>query len=191
MFAPAIDGGPNVGLRVATAACVGGITSSLAGGSFENGAITGAFSRLFNDEMHLGEKGKELLDGPALKPDEMYPPGSFNYGMGELGVELDKSLANGFSVDGKSIKLFPQQRLLLANLPDFVGAAIVFGSGYALSTMSIPLNISVSHTFKFGTNTSMKFQINIDAGKFGPGFDTRTIRQPTITNGTVNFEKSF
>ncbi|MEI8595411.1 hypothetical protein [Photobacterium sp. Hal280] len=38
--------------RVTVAAVIGGTSSKLSGGKFENGAVTGAFSRLFNDEMH-------------------------------------------------------------------------------------------------------------------------------------------
>ena len=35
---------------------VGGTASSLSGGKFSNGAVTGAFSRMFNDEMHASSK---------------------------------------------------------------------------------------------------------------------------------------
>jgi hypothetical protein len=38
--------------RIAAAAILGGSTSALTGGKFANGAITGAFSRAFNDEIH-------------------------------------------------------------------------------------------------------------------------------------------
>ena len=38
--------------RIVAAAVVGGTTSALTGGKFANGAITGAFSRAFNDEAH-------------------------------------------------------------------------------------------------------------------------------------------
>lgn len=43
--------------RTLAAAIAGGTASKLTGGKFENGAITGAFSRLFNDELpHGGRK---------------------------------------------------------------------------------------------------------------------------------------
>lgn len=54
-FAPAIDNidrgtlGPSLSRTVAAAA-VGGASSVLGGGKFANGAVTGAFSRLFNDD---------------------------------------------------------------------------------------------------------------------------------------------
>jgi hypothetical protein len=38
--------------RVSAAALVGGTASELSGGKFVNGAVTGAFSRAFNDEFH-------------------------------------------------------------------------------------------------------------------------------------------
>ena len=37
--------------RVTSAAIVGGAASEISGGKFANGAVTGAFSRAFNDEL--------------------------------------------------------------------------------------------------------------------------------------------
>jgi len=42
----------NRAYRIAAAAAVGGTASKLSGGKFANGAMTGAFSRAFNDELH-------------------------------------------------------------------------------------------------------------------------------------------
>jgi RHS repeat-associated protein len=50
--APGIEILPNAEARVAAAAVVGGTVSAIGGDSFENGALTGAFSRAFNDESH-------------------------------------------------------------------------------------------------------------------------------------------
>ncbi|MCP4989504.1 MAG: hypothetical protein GY928_26660, partial [Colwellia sp.] len=56
-FAKAIDtidkgnNGISVGRSIA-AAVVGGTASTLSGGKFANGAMTGAFSRIFNDDIH-------------------------------------------------------------------------------------------------------------------------------------------
>lgn len=49
---PGIEQLPTASARVAAAAVVGGTTSALAGGDFESGALTGAFSRAFNCEGH-------------------------------------------------------------------------------------------------------------------------------------------
>ena len=38
--------------RIVAAAVIGGTSSSITGGKFSNGAVTGAFSRAFNDENH-------------------------------------------------------------------------------------------------------------------------------------------
>jgi hypothetical protein len=46
-----ISGTGASGARVAAAAVVGGTASVLSGGKFANGALTGAFSRAFNDEI--------------------------------------------------------------------------------------------------------------------------------------------
>lgn len=47
--------------RVAAAAVVGGTASKISGGKFANGAVTGAFSRAFNDEMHSGSRSCDGL----------------------------------------------------------------------------------------------------------------------------------
>jgi len=46
----ALDDTLGKGARVATAAAIGGTVSELGGGKFANGAVTGAFSRLYNEE---------------------------------------------------------------------------------------------------------------------------------------------
>ncbi|HSX52047.1 MAG TPA: FG-GAP-like repeat-containing protein [Cellvibrio sp.] len=48
--------------RVVAAAVVGGTASILSGGKFANGAITGAFSRAFNDEAHQNKLEKEQYE---------------------------------------------------------------------------------------------------------------------------------
>ncbi|MDX3775602.1 RHS repeat-associated core domain-containing protein, partial [Chromatiaceae bacterium AAb-1] len=63
--------------RITAAAVVGGTASKLSGGKFANGAVTGAFSRMFNDEMHrekelgvgypFGKESSETLE--SLYPD--------------------------------------------------------------------------------------------------------------------------
>jgi hypothetical protein len=42
-------------LRIAASAAVGGTASALSGGKFANGAMTAAFARMFNDEMHRSD----------------------------------------------------------------------------------------------------------------------------------------
>jgi hypothetical protein len=58
-----ISGTGASGARVAAAAVVGGTASVLSGGKFANGALTGAFSRAFNDELHSGSGGFVTDDG--------------------------------------------------------------------------------------------------------------------------------
>jgi len=47
--------------RVSAAALVGGTASELSGGKFVNGAVTGAFSRAFNEEKHFWSKNVEKI----------------------------------------------------------------------------------------------------------------------------------
>jgi len=70
-FAPEIDGiGIGDGslsfgdraLRVASAAALGGAVSEITGGKFANGAVTGAFSRAFNDELASEKTSVQTAD---------------------------------------------------------------------------------------------------------------------------------
>lgn len=68
-------GGSQAG-TVTAAATIGGTASVISGGKFANGAITGAFSRLFNDELQR-ERG-EVLKNP--RPTKIYfGDGSYEY----------------------------------------------------------------------------------------------------------------
>ncbi|MBR9907570.1 MAG: RHS repeat-associated core domain-containing protein, partial [Gammaproteobacteria bacterium] len=53
--------------RVAAAAVIGGTASSLSGGKFANGEVTGAFSRLFNDEVHHQSVANRVADEVSKK----------------------------------------------------------------------------------------------------------------------------
>jgi len=56
----ALDDTLGKGARVATAAAIGGTVSELGGGKFANGAVTGAFSRLYNEEANHGALKRQL-----------------------------------------------------------------------------------------------------------------------------------
>jgi RHS repeat-associated protein len=68
-FSKVIDGIQGGAQRVVVAATVGGTTSVLGGGKFASGALTGAFSRAFNDESEKSwpetflDKSKNILTG--------------------------------------------------------------------------------------------------------------------------------
>jgi len=78
-FGPAIDqiahgsvSVESVSERVAIAAVLGGTASALGGGKFANGAVTAAFLRLYNEEVHLRTRGISLRTvrlavGPDIK----------------------------------------------------------------------------------------------------------------------------
>ncbi|MCH6257168.1 FG-GAP-like repeat-containing protein [Puniceicoccaceae bacterium K14] len=55
--------------RVVAAAIIGGTASELSGGSFTNGAITGAFVQMFNHEHESGGSDFDALDGAELTLD--------------------------------------------------------------------------------------------------------------------------
>lgn len=59
-------------LRIAAAAVLGGTISEISGGKFANGAVTGAFSRAFNDEPEIARRrraAENLLLGEGESPD--------------------------------------------------------------------------------------------------------------------------
>ena len=62
-----IDGLKHSHHRVLAAAVLGGTVSAATGGKFANGAITGAFSRAFNDEIHKSED-----QAPSIEDDADY-----------------------------------------------------------------------------------------------------------------------
>jgi|GEM_PF-4604332 len=51
----------NLAFTTASSALVGGATSELTGGTFENGAITGAFAAIFNDAVHHERKIRQSV----------------------------------------------------------------------------------------------------------------------------------
>ena len=65
-FSGAIDGidegTPFSSKRILAAAAVGGTASKATGGKFANGALTGAFSRAFNDENDYSSRRQRALD---------------------------------------------------------------------------------------------------------------------------------
>ena len=52
---PAIGGLRSSSMRITASAVVGGTASALTGGKFVNGAVTAAFARMYNDEMHRSD----------------------------------------------------------------------------------------------------------------------------------------
>ena len=112
-FAPAIDGVGgdsnteayyNIGARaqrIAVAAIVGGTASAAGGGKFANGAVTGAFSRAFNDESHwkrfkdeMRFFGQDMMDGVVR--DRM--------------AEYGRGVADGVVSMGKGLAHFAEQQ---------------------------------------------------------------------------------
>jgi RHS repeat-associated protein len=73
--------------RVVAAAIVGGTSSSITGGKFANGAVTGAFSRVFNDEFHF----ENISDKNLLELSE---------GKGEFSLEVVGHKLFGLDIEG-------------------------------------------------------------------------------------------
>lgn len=79
--------------RIALAAIVGGTASKLTGGKFANGAMTGAFSRMFNDEAHY-QNGQTARRNFYKKYGDIIKAG-------EIDIDKNVSDARQFSGEGK------------------------------------------------------------------------------------------
>ena len=71
--------------RAAASAAIGGTASSLSGGNFANGAMTGAFSRAFNDEGHDQERGGG--GGPTSDYPDFRIPAKYRQALDLINVE--------------------------------------------------------------------------------------------------------
>lgn len=105
---------------------------------------------------------------------------SYSYGLGELGVEVDKFLQGkqqvsaehtGWQAAAQSPSLpleqasrtSPEQRAWLAENSGVVGAGVMLGTLYAASA-DIPLAHTFSHTFNLFDNFSLSLEASISAG---------------------------
>ncbi|TQV89601.1 FG-GAP-like repeat-containing protein [Aliikangiella coralliicola] len=116
----------NRAIRITASAAVGGTSSALTGGKFANGAVSGAFNRAFNDELHFqtasAQKKKSWKQGKlrraALKlyrkttqtgnewgaaiyeKNGKYKIKYFEGTPGHVDIELNGNLGNGWKVSG-------------------------------------------------------------------------------------------
>jgi RHS repeat-associated protein len=95
-FAPAIDNidADTTGIsayRAAAAAIIGGTAEALGGGKFADGAITGAFSRMFNDDLHFNGRQVTWTDDDGIQT------GSWDARSGhlEMGLSLEDQMMAG------------------------------------------------------------------------------------------------
>ncbi|MDO6581317.1 RHS repeat-associated core domain-containing protein [Photobacterium sp. 2_MG-2023] len=156
-FAPSIDtmmpGESGVALmgRVAIAAVVGGTGSKLSGGKFENGAVTGAFSRLFNHEMHPAQKAISrkqcVLNGGGCNFGVAENPNADGsmpwYEIGSLSPVDDYALtiqmsANAFGIDPKLISS-------IMFMETTHGYYDVILSPFGMNKSILPMNINIDY----------------------------------------------
>jgi len=105
---------------------------------------------------------------------------SYSYGLGELGVEVDKYLQGKQQVSAEHTgwqaaaqspsrpleqanRTSPEQRAWLAEHPDVVGAGVLLGTLYAASA-DIPLARTLSQDFQLGEHSSLRLEASISAG---------------------------
>ena len=85
--------------RILAAAVLGGTTSSITGGKFANGAVTGAFSRAFNDENHAQAEARAQKESRVLSYEEYLQ--EIEDGGAKIGSlsSADKKLAKSLMAD--------------------------------------------------------------------------------------------
>ncbi len=141
--------------RVAVAALVGGTTSALTGGKFANGALTGAFSRAFNDELSHWDKMDKKNRAAWYKRaapmgfDELigkYP--EIDRRMSELYADSDGWFVN----EEKGMYVFENAKssaVLMIDMPSAVAGAngVKGGSLPAIGNVSIPAGFELKMVF--------------------------------------------
>ncbi len=113
-------GETGIAVRVSAAGVLGGVTSVLGGGKFANGAITGAFSRLFNDEITGIEVGKKNVANEIPESTKLAIESIFDQDISSIKLHVNVSLLNAsaqtyinrISVDG-SLNYFLNRDLLI------------------------------------------------------------------------------
>ncbi|PWQ95095.1 hypothetical protein [Leucothrix pacifica] len=83
--------------NAAISAVVGGTVSKLVGGKFVNGAITGTFSRMFNDLQHHDLRDPESVGDPNLN--------AIGRLSGGVGLEGNVTMMNGPGTIGRSLQV--------------------------------------------------------------------------------------
>ncbi len=87
-------GGWAIAGRTAVASVIGGTASALGGGKFGNGAMTGAFQHLFNDEFHRKKAPNSSLAAQMVRSDGVYVPiGGYRALSADERRALDSTLA--------------------------------------------------------------------------------------------------
>jgi hypothetical protein len=148
--------------RIMTAATLGGTASVLGGGKFANGALTGAFSRAFNDEMEHTRRGYRkvggALKGTAEIEGAVQSGGGIHIGL--VGVSLTTS------IDSNACVVTTQCSKIGLGLFQGVGAgaslSLTKTGSNILNTLGIFLETGVGPS-------SISYSINVNADKFNLG----------------------
>ena len=146
--------------RVAVAAVVGGTTSAITGGKFANGAITAAFGRAFNSELHrpvpISDAEKQMLDNKDLagywrsrfeRGDPWGREGASIWDRGNPGLS-DSDLAKGALVMDRLVSFMAaRDGYDLSNVGSMRSSVIAgLAQGYRGEIVNIGLSIAEAHT---------------------------------------------
>ncbi len=172
--------------RVIAASIVGGTASKLGGGKFANGAITGAFSRMFNDEVlgrkwQVDERGNEYYRKSMVVHGVSYQAKFFRCeGGGCIGHNLDRS-------DPATAAYLEAVNMEGARAAGYLTAAIVFktplsGTGIAASVANYGLATTRA---LFGDLSGVIGTAYGRASVFALGGETATTARIGVVSSTV------
>ncbi|PKM18270.1 MAG: hypothetical protein CVV11_13160 [Gammaproteobacteria bacterium HGW-Gammaproteobacteria-15] len=169
--------------RIALSAIAGGTASKLSGGKFANGAVTGAFSRMFNDEAkHQWQRSLQAAQ------EEQLAVGAATKALGkvlgssrlDLGIEIDSNgnITTSASANLDKLKISinsDMQATVLAGGPDgLVGQSFSVHDGAAQKAVASYglIELSVA-SFDNGV---INYDVQLGAGayiRYSGGFDLR------------------
>ena len=133
-------------LNAAAAAVIGGTASKLAGGKFSNGAVTGAFSRIFNDMVSHGSKrgGAPISDEElALAKDGKYI--EFWRSRYAAGDPVARTALNGWDAEFKASGIFGFVEKGLANYTWYRLESYINNNDLTVSMEQIGAELALAH----------------------------------------------
>ena len=155
-----IKGGKTVAARVFRAAIVGGVGSRLGGGKFANGAVTGAFSRLFNDDAidkdrQYWKKVKDKGSSISLDVDYSKKIRIGKHHVGKISVGTENGVEANLGI------------VIVDKIKRFFSSKIPFGVDHSGVYLSTPRVKGVAGKIHFNPETWIH---NSDVGKMIRGF---------------------
>jgi len=184
---PAIGDLGSIAANVTKSAVLGGIGSSIGGGRFEDGAMTGAFGYLFNQLAHAGQQA--LQRGTCTTPSVACSQQNADYRTA-YDAQIKSQAIEGF---------YPEKEAALMLMAPVRGAALIEGlvfrtEHYASRLMAEGLSVSRVERLVGTEVSAMRANMAVNAdvgGRLVVDRATIEYRARLLPNGTVNVGTIF